>query len=52
MQQIEENENEVSVEIADKVSKVKLVHVKRQNIEFISLDKHLSDLHYSGNIID
>ena len=47
--QIEEIDDEMSLEYTDKLSNIKLLHVKSKNIGYVELGNHVSDLHYSGN---
>jgi hypothetical protein len=42
---------EISFEFCDSNTNVKLVHIKRKNVDAVSLDRHLSDLNYSGNYL-
>ena len=40
----------VSFEVYDPVTKIRMVPVKQKNVHDIDLEKHLSDVYYSGNL--
>ena len=46
-----DDEDRVSIEYFHENTNVRLAHIKRKNVDVVDLDKHLSDLEYSGNFI-
>eukprot|EP00347_Sterkiella_histriomuscorum_P014192 403361816 len=50
--QLNDKDNNISFEFYDKNTDIKLTHIKRKNVEYVNLERHLSDLKYSDPFFD